>query len=472
MPENIRDKIVAERRTRIARLGHTEGAEVPKRREAPITPFLGENGLICEVKRRSPSKGDIAPGLDAVDQAGRYLEAGCANLSILTVPEGFGGSLEDLIRVKRAFPRAAVLRKDFLFDVRDVEVAWRAGADAVLLIAGILEAGELEKMYRHAKGLGLEALVEIHDRDDLAKAARFEPNLVGINSRDLTTFRIDPLLPVKVKAGIAWNARVVYESGVSSPDQAAFAASAGFRGLLIGEAAMKNPALPGQVLEAMRTAPAARFWPEIGKRLREGGTLVKICGLTREGDARLAADLGADALGFVFWSHSPRRAEPALLRALKDIQTPKIGVVVNPAGAGALDPAVRRLLEEGLLDAVQLHGDETPDDCARLWPVGYKALRPGNAAGLGPGREYRCPRLLLDAATGVPGGSGKRIGADILDAWREPLWLAGGITPDNAGEITASRRPELLDVASGVEEAPGVKSADKMGKIIREIRNA
>ncbi len=468
MAENIRDEIVAQRRARLARQGHSEGADVPKKREAPITPFLRDNGLICEVKRRSPSKGDIAPGLDAVDQAGLYMKAGCSNLSVLTVPEGFGGSLDDLIRVKKTFPRAAVLRKDFLFDVRDIDASWRAGADAVLLIAGMLTAGELKKMYGCAKSLGLEALVEIHDREDLEKAAAVEPNLVGINSRDLTTFRIDPLLPVRVKAGIKWNARVVYESGVSHPDQAAFAASAGFYGLLVGEAVVKNPALVGQILEAMRAAPAARFWPEIGRRLADGKTLVKICGLTRESDAKLAADLGADVLGFVFWPRSFRRADPALLRTIKNIDTPKVGVVVHPAGAAELDPAVKSLLEEGLLDAVQFHGDESPDDCARLWPVHYKALRPRDPAELERARAFRCPRVLLDAAADAPGGTGKRVGPEILEAWRGPLWLAGGITPDNAGRIVAARRPELLDTASGVEDAPGVKNSDKLKKFMTQ----
>ncbi len=91
--ENIRDEIVAQRRERVSRLGFDEGAAIPATREAPLVPFLGKNGLICEVKRRSPSKGDIAPGLDAVAQAGLYVRAGAGNLSVLTVPEGFGGSL-------------------------------------------------------------------------------------------------------------------------------------------------------------------------------------------------------------------------------------------------------------------------------------------------------------------------------------------------------------------------------------------
>lgn len=472
MSRNIRDEIVAKRRARIEELGHTEGADIPRRRETPIVPFLAANGLICEIKRRSPSRGDIAPGLDAVDQAALYARAGAGNLSVLTVPEGFGGSLEDLMRVKRRFPGTAVLRKDFLFDTHDIDVSWRAGADAVLLIAGMLSADRLNILYRCAKSLGLEALVEVHDDEDLAKASAMAPNLVGVNSRDLVTFDVDPLLPVKIKSRIGWPCRVVYESGVKSPEQAAFAASCGFAGLLAGEGVVRDPGLAGAVLAAMAAAPQRRFWPEIGRRLAEAGgrPLIKICGLTREDDARLAADAGADALGFVFWPESPRRAEPVLLEKLRDLPVPKIAVTVNAAGAESLPPEVTALLLDGLLDAAQLHGGEGPDDCFRLWPVSYKALRPRDAAEAAAVDDYRCPRVLLDAAAEVPGGSGRRVGPDVLEAWRRPLWLAGGITPDNIRRIAEVRRPELLDVASGVEEAPGVKSRALTRKLFAELR--
>ncbi len=472
MSNNIRDEIVQQRGARLAMVGHDEGASLPARREVPLVPFLGADGLICEVKRRSPSKGAIADGLDAVAQAGLYFRSGARNLSVLTVPEGFGGSLEDLVRVKRAFPGVAVLRKDFLFDEQDIDASWRAGADAVLLIAGMLPAGRLEVLYRRARSLGMQALVEVHDREDLAKAATFAPDLVGINSRDLATFRIDPLLPVAIRAGIKWEARVVYESGVSHPEHAAFVAGCGFQGLLVGEAVVRRPELAGLFGAALRRGGGERFWPEIGRRLfqrRRERPLVKICGLTRERDARLASDLGADILGFVFWPGSPRRVDPPLLARLRDLETPKVGVVVNPPGAGWLDCGVRELLEEGLLDAVQFHGGEGPDDCPNLWPVYYKAHRPGSAGEAAGAEAFRCPRVLLDASAEVPGGSGKRVAPEVLDAWRGPLWLAGGINAANAGAIARERRPELIDVASGVEEAPGIKRREALLRLFMGI---
>jgi Indole-3-glycerol phosphate synthase len=472
MARNIRDDIVEKRRVRLARHGAEEGADVPKERLVPLVPFCRDDGLVCEVKRRSPSKGAIASGLDAVEQAGLYVRAGVGNISVLTVPEGFGGSLDDLMAVKRAYPEVAVIRKDFLVNTADIDVAWRAGADAVLLISGMLAADEMAAMYRHAKKLGMEALVEIHDEDDLAKARTFSPTLVGINSRDLTSFRIDPLLPVKVKAGIDWKARVIYESGVSSSDQAAFVASSGFSGLLIGEAVVRRPALAGEILRAMRSASPSRFWSAVGERLAHGGAMVKICGLTREDDARKAVEAGADMLGFVFWPGSKRRAEPALLERLRDIAIPKIAVTVNRAGADGLAPEVGKLLADGLIDAVQFHGDETPDDCARLAAAGYKAIRPGTVDDAQRAKEYRTPRILLDAAGALPGGNGVRVDASILEAYDGPLWLAGGVTPGNAREIVRRWRPELVDTASGVEDAPGIKNSAAMHRLIEEIRNA
>ncbi|MDR1611468.1 MAG: bifunctional indole-3-glycerol phosphate synthase/phosphoribosylanthranilate isomerase [Planctomycetota bacterium] len=472
MSGNIRDLIVEQRKARLARTGRDEECGLPFSRDLPLAEFLGKDGLICEVKRRSPSRGVIAEGLDAAGQAQIYVDSGVRNISVLTVSEGFGGSLEDLRQVKRAFPNIAVLRKDFLFDETDIDVSWRAGADAVLLIAGMLTADRLAAMYGKAKSLGMEALLEIHDFGDLEKAKRVRPAFVGINSRDLETFAIDPLLPVKVRSGIDWPAKAVYESGVSHPETAAFAISSGFDGILVGEAAVKNPGLAARLREAMETAGFSKFWPLIGKRLREAGNapLVKICGLTREKDARLAAGLGADALGFVFWSDSKRKAGAEMVRALRDLDLPKVGVVVSAPGSAALDPRIRGLLEDGSLDAVQMHGGETADDCFRLWPTYFKAVRPGNADAVVGAEAYRCPRILLDASAEIPGGSGERVEEGVLGVWKRPLWLAGGLTPENIGAVVANWRPELVDTASGVESSPGVKSGDMMRRFIANAR--
>lgn len=470
---NIRDKIVEKRRERITRLGHTEGAAVPMEREAPLVDFLPETGMICEIKRSSPSKGSIAAGLDAVGQASAYIDAGVHNLSILTEPTGFSGSLDDLMAVKRTFPDVAVLRKDFLFDPEDIDVAWRAGADAVLLIAAMLTADRLATLYQRAKRYGMQVLVELHDAEDVEKARLFRPGLVGVNSRDLVTFDIDPLLPLTIKAMLDWPTRVIYESGIHFPEQAAFAVSSGFSGILVGESVVRDPKLPSRLAAAMAQAKPIAFWQYVAKRIgvRKGRPLVKICGLANEPDARHAAEAGADLLGFVFWEQSKRRAAPELLRQIRDIKIPKIAVVVEKAGDKKLDPEIHDLLEEGALDAVQFHGDSTPDDCARLWPAYYKVVRPANAEEVFDLPGYRCPRLLLDAAADLPGGNGVRIKSSVLAAWEKPLWLAGGLTPDNIVEVIEKYLPELVDCASGVESSPGHKDHNLVTEFIRKAHD-
>ncbi len=468
---NIRDEIVACRRRRIDSLGYEEGVVVPPSRRVPLTPFLSKSGLICEIKRQSPSKGVIAASLDAVAQAGKYQAAGVRNVSVLTVKEGFDGSLEDLIQVKETFPDLAVLRKDFLLDPEDVDVAYRAGADAVLLIAGMMSADRLALLYERAKRCGLAALVEVHDAEDVAKARLCQPDLIGINSRDLVTFAIDPLLPLRVRDLLDWQARVVYESGIRTPEQAAFAAASGFSGLLVGESVVRDPELPRRIDQAFREARTSRFWPGIVRRLNQGRPLVKVCGLTRESDAKAAADCGADILGFVFWEKSRRAASVEMVAALAHLDCLKVGVVVYDSSQTRLPDALAGLLQDGLLDALQFHGDETPDQCAALSPSHYKALKPKDADEVSAVPEYHCPRILLDASAGLPGGNGVAVKKEILAVWQKPLWLAGGLTPENVQTAIDAYAPELVDVASGVEEVPGIKNRSKLRDFLRKVHH-
>lgn len=469
---SVLDGIVAQRRRRIAAGGHAMGASLPASRKEPPVPFGADPFLVCEIKRRSPSRGDIAPGLDAVAQARLYARYGVRNLSVLTEEDHFSGSLEDLTRVKEAIPGLSVLRKDFLLDAEDVEASWRAGADAVLLIASILDAGTLAAMYRKARSLGMQALVEVHDVGDIAKCRPIAPELTGINCRDLATMRVDPAHPFLLRRHIDWKTRLVFESGVRFPEDVRIAAGGGFSGVLVGEAAVRDPwAIPG--LLAAVQAPTGGFWARLFDRKRGGRPLVKVCGITRAEDAGMAADLGADVLGFVF-APSRRRADPALLRGLACLPVLKTAVVVT-GGDGAppaMDPAVMGLIEDGLVDAVQFHGAEAPEDCAAMALPYYKALRLGGKEDVETIDRYRSPRVLCDAfVPGVAGGTGARIPEDLVRAAASlrPLWLAGGIGPGTVGDVLRSFRPELIDASSGLEESPGIKDRDKLSRFFQEI---
>ncbi len=192
---NIRDTIVAARRRRLQARGHSQGLSLPEKRTVPLVPFSSTPLLICEIKRRSPSRGEIDPGLDPVRRAKAYSQGGVRTFSVLTEEEFFGGGLSDLVAVKSAFPEATVLRKDFLVDPEDIEVSFRMGADAILLIASVLEKQRLEELYTLATRMGLSVLLEVHSKEDVEKVRSLRPAWVGINARNLETFRTDFCIP-------------------------------------------------------------------------------------------------------------------------------------------------------------------------------------------------------------------------------------------------------------------------------------
>ena len=206
---------------------------------APTRGFraaLQRDGLqvIAEIKRRSPSRGDLHAALDPADIAARYELGGAACLSVLTDAANFGGSIADL-RTARGACALPVLRKDFTVCEADVLDARIMGADAVLLIAAALSDGELESFHGLAFAVGLDVLVEIHDEVELLRAQTVGATLVGVNQRDLHTFQVDHERALRVGRAMPASITRVAESGVRGPEDAASLAAAGFDAVLVGE---------------------------------------------------------------------------------------------------------------------------------------------------------------------------------------------------------------------------------------------
>jgi indole-3-glycerol phosphate synthase len=191
-------------------------------------------GVIAEVKRRSPSKGDLAPGLDPAELALAYERGGATCLSVLTDVEFFGGSAGDL-RAARAATSLPVLRKDFTVSPADVCDARIMGADAVLLIAAALDDDELSELHTLAIDIGLDVLVEVHDESELDRALAVDAHLVGVNQRDLETFEVDNERAARVGRAMPDSVVRVAESGIRGPDDAASLGAAGFDAVLVGE---------------------------------------------------------------------------------------------------------------------------------------------------------------------------------------------------------------------------------------------
>ncbi|MEN8233558.1 MAG: indole-3-glycerol phosphate synthase TrpC [Actinomycetota bacterium] len=200
-----------------------------------------ELSVIAEVKRKSPSRGVLAGGLDAMEQALIYEQAGATAISVLTEPEHFDGSLEDLAAVRRAVD-LPVLRKDFLVESAQVWEARAHGADAVLLIVAILEQQELERMLEAASDAGVATLVEVHNAEEAERALAVEATLIGVNNRDLATFEVDLAVAERLAPAITGSGiTAVAESGIHAGADARRMAAAGYDAILVGEALVTAP---------------------------------------------------------------------------------------------------------------------------------------------------------------------------------------------------------------------------------------
>lgn len=217
------DALVAAARS----MSPTRGFAEALRRPGPLH-------VISEIKRRSPSKGDLRADLDPARLAADYERGGASCLSVLTDVEHFGGSVADL-QTARAACSLPVLRKDFTVAEFDVVDARLMGADCVLLIAAALSPDELVRFHRLAVDLGLDVLVEIHDEHELEHALAAEATLIGVNQRDLVTFRVDHERALRMAGVIPDGVVKVAESGVRGRDDAAALHAAGYHAVLVGE---------------------------------------------------------------------------------------------------------------------------------------------------------------------------------------------------------------------------------------------
>jgi indole-3-glycerol phosphate synthase len=229
---------------------------------APARDFAGalrrgsRVSLIAECKRRSPGAGDIRPGLDPAALARSYQAAGAGALSVLTDGSYFGGSLADLAAA-RAAVALPVLRKDFTLDPLQVLEARAGGADAVLLIVRILDNGALRALHALARELGMAALVEAHDEEEVERALESGAGILGINNRDLATFTADPGTTLRLLEGVGPEVTVVSESGIRSRDDVARLAAAGVDAVLVGETLLRAPD-PGAVAGELAGVERAR----------------------------------------------------------------------------------------------------------------------------------------------------------------------------------------------------------------------
>lgn len=490
MSQDILAEIVAKRKADMERLGISFGMSRPQRNR-PLHSFIESPGTILEIKRSSPSKGNIAMNLDPKATAKKYADAGTSAISVLTEPNYFHGSLADLEYVASGAPDVAILRKDFLLDPEEIDVAYDFGADAVLLIARILSDETLRKMAGRTRELGMTPFVEVRTEDDLRKLKLVQKDgatIAGVNARDLKTFAMDPLVPAAFRKHLGQ--RAVFESGILSPEDAAFARRLGFEGILVGEAAAKNPDRAKNLVQAFLDAKADRygtFWKRIAedretvRKKFPGKPLAKICGITNAEDAKLASELSANMLGFVFYAKSARTTSARNVRKIArelaerfgDARPILVGVVAE--NGSPEETAALSLANEGFLDGIQFHGCRAsiPENSDFGYYEAKRIHTEAQAEEIRRNHRFSCPRTLVDAYNPeLVGGTGLRIADSLIDSVRQKnaLWMAGGISPENIGEIIERFHPELIDLSSSLEESPGKKAHEKLLDFFKAIR--
>lgn len=411
--------------------------------------------VIAEIKHGSPSAGTILPdpdvSLPAVARA--YRRAGAAAISVVTEPDFFGGDLAWLPEVKR-ISGLPVLMKDFVVDEVQLDLALSLGADAVLLIVAALDDAGLVQLHTAARERGLAVLVEAHDEEEVGRALAVGAEIVGLNARDLRTFRVDLDRIVALGRGLPSRVVRVAESGIHAPTDVEHLAAAGFDAFLVGESLLRSGD-PARALRALRG---------------EGTTEVKVCGVTREEDLAAAEELGTDWIGLNLSARSRRRVSVARARALCEASRFAKGIVAVVAGSSASE--ARAIVAEVRPDALQWHDDLASRSGLEAPVPVWQAVRVGRDA-LEEAAAWPADVLLLDAAhPSLEGGTGETWDWSLLSHFprTRPVFVAGGLSAENVARAVRECAPAGVDVASGVESAPGIKDRTKLAAFLAAVR--
>jgi indole-3-glycerol phosphate synthase/phosphoribosylanthranilate isomerase len=372
-------------------------------------------GAVAEFKRRSPSAGDIRPGALVEDVLPAYVAGGARAVSVL-VDAAFAGSLDDL-RAARETTELPLLAKGFFSTEEHLREVRQAGADAALLILRDLDDATAARLISAADELGLDTLVEAHDEDELERATRLDARVIGVNARDLGTFRIDRGAQLKLVARAPRDRLVVAESAIHTRAQAAAAELAGADAVLVGTSLMQA-AEPVAKLRELLSRP-----------------LVKVCGLTRQEDVDVALEAGADLLGFILVEKSPRRADAVL-----DVPETALSVAV--------------FVEETI---------ETPADLVQFYPDDGGSVRGREAMLL---RDGRSVARVLDE----PWQNRDPAHWSTAAATKGRVVLAGGLGPENVRDAIAAVQPWAVDASSSLESEPGIKDHARVRAYVKAVR--
>lgn len=459
--------------------------------------------LMAEIKRASPSKGIISMSINAPAQARSYAMAGASVISVLTEPEWFKGSIDDLRNVRKALEgmknRPAILRKDFICSEYQVLEARLAGADTVLLIVKMLDEKTLRRLYHYSQSLGMEPLVEVNTAEEMLTAKKLGSKVIGINNRNLTNFQVDLDTTSRLIDQVAESKIVCALSGIRNAKDIQSYLKNGVRAILVGEALMRSENHTELVRELFGEC-------ELPVKSVPKPLLVKVCGTRKAEVAAEAIKAGANMIGIILVPERSRRVSHEDAMKISEVvhmsrlstnscnETAFVKTSETQASdffANSIDQIssnyphlvgvfqnqpleeILRLQKLYRLNIVQLHGDE-PIEWANLIPVPVIRSFTPCQSGIGKRGYHVLP--LLDSGAG---GSGNRLNMyQVQSILRKDndirILLAGGLNPDNV-EDTVLQAGQLrerivgVDVSSGIEEN-GVQSISKIEAFIKAAK--
>ncbi len=400
--------------------------------------------LIAEIKKASPSAGVICEDLDPEALAKAYTVAGATAISVVTDQEFFQGSV-DFLKAARKVTDLPILRKDFIIDVSQIYESAEIGANAILLIAAVLTETELSDFRELAESLDMDALVEVHDEEELEKALASGAMMIGVNNRDLKTFEVNLQTTFDLAERMPEGVVLVSESGVKERIDVAQLRGVS-HGVLVGTSLLKSDDVEAKARELVLNRP-----------------LLKVCGVQDVEIAQFCEENGVDFIGLNFVKDSPRYVDPEMAQqivdAVSDVKT--VGLFVDE-DVEFVNELVRKLE----LDFVQLHGKEDEAYCEAVeCPIIKGFTNVDEVKSFQNVIEFP----LLDLEKGSDGV------IHMEKTHEGPYFLAGGLTPENVygvvDELEKRAAPPLVvDVARGVE-TDGKKDTEKILKFINQLES-
>ncbi len=517
----ILEKICQTKYNKLQKLGASLGYEIPKERNVDIIkPVVlidkTQPLIIAEIKRASPTKGNIGQILNPIELANTYLTQGANTISVLCEEDYFNGSIKDLQNIKNAFPSACILRKDFILHKDEIRISYFCGADMVLLIVSVF-VNNMEsfiEIYNEILSYNLTPLIEIHNLYEYSLISNLDLTnaIVGINSRNLKTFKINKMDAIKLRTNISTNIPVIFESGIQSDYDAFIAGSSGFNGILCGSFLvekldcnnsnnalnnLKKAFLQGNKQTTFFTI-MKRFYDKnhaVNNTINSFKPLVKVCGINNK-DFLIQCLKYADLIGFILADKSPRFVDIDFMKQADEVYNQyfttninykpiRIGVVTKTCISRGIE-----CIKKGYVDCLQLH--DMPIDFftslgeykknanifygdISIWNLNneiknydilpfYPTLSYDLSNLSQNNNDFNTNFVLFDNSA----GSANKLDIQKIknfisqqEIFINNLWLAGGICKDNIIDVL-KLNPILIDICSGFESYKGKKDIQLM----------